>query len=83
MNYEMILKLKVDELKSYLRSRNLKVCGSKQKLISRRFVAVENNEQVVSTVVENIEENCESAYKQNIVVDPSWMIRRRHRFFGP
>ena len=52
----MISKLKVDELKSFLRLRNLKVSGSKNELISRVFVAVENNVPVVPTAVE-IEEN--------------------------
>ena len=68
MDYEMISKLKVDELKSYLRLRNLKVSGSKPELIARVFVAVENNVQVVPTAVE-IEENLESSYKQKLIVD--------------
>ena len=64
----MISKLKVDELKSFLRLRNLKVSGSKNELISRVFVAVENNVPVVPTAVE-IEENLAASYDKKLVFD--------------
>ena len=68
MDYEMISKLKVEELKSYLKLRNLKVSGSKPELIARVFVAVENNVQPVPTAVE-IEMNLASCYQEKLVID--------------
>ena len=41
MEYEMISKMKVDELKMYLRLRGLNVSGIKAELVARVFVASE------------------------------------------
>lgn len=68
MDFDMISKSKVDELKSFLRLRNLKVSSSKNELISRVFVAVENNVHVVPTAVE-IEENLAVSYDKKLVFD--------------
>ena len=57
----MISKLKVEELKSFLRLRDLKVSGSKAELVARVFIAVENDVKIVPTAVE-IEEDLESSY---------------------
>ena len=43
MEYEMVSKMKVDELKMYLRLRGLKVTGIKAEFVVRVFVASETN----------------------------------------
>ncbi len=43
MDIDMVAKMKVDELKAFLRLRGLKTSGKKQELIARVFVAIENN----------------------------------------
>ena len=43
MEYEMVSKMKVDELKMYLRLRGLKVTGIKAELVARVFVASETD----------------------------------------
>ena len=52
MNYEMISKMKVEELKMFLRLCGLTVTGKKEELVARVFVAVENNVPLVKTAVE-------------------------------
>ena len=41
MDYDMVNKMKVDELKRYLSLRGLKVTGKKAELVARVFVASE------------------------------------------
>ena len=41
----MLSKMRVEELKSYLKIRRLKVSGKKEELVARVFVAFENNVQ--------------------------------------
>ena len=43
MDFDMVSKMKTDELKMYLRLRGLKVKGRKAELVSRVFSACENN----------------------------------------
>ena len=38
MDYDMVNKMKVDELKMYLRLRGIRVTGKKAELVSRVFV---------------------------------------------
>lgn len=47
MEYQLIEKMNVSELKSYLRLRGLKVSGRKHELVARVFIAIENNVKVV------------------------------------
>ena len=48
MNYDMIFRMNVEELKKYLRLGALRVSGRKQELVARVFAAVaENNVQPV------------------------------------
>lgn len=68
MNYEMISKLKVEELKSFLKIRNLKVSGLKEELIARVFVAVENNVQPVLTAME-VEDDLLKSYEKKLKID--------------
>eukprot|EP00112_Aurelia_sp_Birch-Aquarium-sp1_P004894 Seg1553.4 transcript_id=Seg1553.4/GoldUCD/mRNA.D3Y31 product="hypothetical protein" protein_id=Seg1553.4/GoldUCD/D3Y31 len=48
----MISTMKVEELKNFLRLRGLKVGGRKQELVSRVFVAIENEVPIVQTAEE-------------------------------
>ena len=41
MEYGMVAKMKVDELKKYLRLRGISVTGIKAELVARAFVAME------------------------------------------
>ena len=68
MNYEMISKMNVDELKSYLKLRCLRVGGKKEELVARVFVAVENNVQPVKTAVE-VEKDLKLCYEKKLNVD--------------
>ena len=64
----MIFKLKVDELKTYLRLRDLKVSGCKDELVARVFVVVENNVQPVLTAIE-VEDDLRKAYMKKLNID--------------
>ena len=68
MNYEMISKMKVEELKMFLRLRGLTVTGKKEELVARVFVAVENNVPLVKTAVE-LEEDKKKSYAKKLVID--------------
>ena len=52
MDLDMLSKMKVDELKNFLRLRGLKVSGRKEELVARAFVGIENNVQIVQTAEE-------------------------------
>ena len=52
MDYELLDKIKVKELKSYLKIRGLKVKGTKKELIARVFDASENGVQLVKAAIE-------------------------------
>ena len=52
MDYDMIEKLNIDELKNYLKIRGLKVGGRKKELVARVFAAQENDVKPVKTAVE-------------------------------
>ena len=49
MDFDLISRMNVDELKKYLRLRALKVSGRKEDLVSCVFSAVESNVQAVKT----------------------------------
>ena len=55
--------MKVDELKTYLRQRGLKVTGRKEELVACVFCAHENKVSVVLSAVE-IEEDLRKAYEK-------------------
>ena len=48
----MFSSMKVEELKSFLRLRGLKVSGTKQELVARCFVAKENDVSIIKTAEE-------------------------------
>ena len=52
MDFEMVEKMKVDELKMYLRLRGLNVTGKKAELVARVFGAIENHVPVKKTAEE-------------------------------
>ena len=68
MDYEMIERMKVEELKNYLRLRDLKVTGKKVELVARVFSALENDVQPVKTAVE-IESYLLVEYKDKLKID--------------
>ena len=68
MDYELLEKMKVDELKNYLKIRGLKVTGTKKELVSRAFTASENGVQPVKTAIE-IESDLITDYKNKLKID--------------
>ena len=64
----MISKLKIDELKNYLRLRALKVSGTKDELVARVFVPVENNVQPLLTAIE-VEDNLRKASVKKLSIN--------------
>ncbi len=61
----MISQMKVEELKSFLRARGLRVTGRKQELIARVFVACENDVPVVKTA-EEVQKEIVTEYKAKL-----------------
>ena len=68
MDYELLKKMKVEELKNYLKIRGLKVHGTKKELVGRVFAASKNEVQFVKTVVE-IESDVTTDYKNKLKID--------------
>lgn len=52
MDFDMVAKMKVEELKVFLRLRNLKITGKKEELVARVFAAIENKVQPVKGAAE-------------------------------
>ncbi len=48
----MVSKMKVEELKSFLRVRGMKLSGNKSILVARVFIAIENNVEPLPTAKE-------------------------------
>ena len=68
MDYELVEKMKVEELKSYFKIRGLRVRGTKKILIARVFAARENGVQPVKTAVD-IELDLINDYKNKLKID--------------
>ena len=49
MDFEMVQRMNVDELKKFLRLRGMKVSGKKAELVARVFCAYENDVQPTKT----------------------------------
>ena len=64
----MISTMKVEELKSFLRLRGLKLTGKKNELVARVFVAVENDIPVVKTA-EDIEKEMAASYQDKLILE--------------
>ena len=67
MDYESLSKMRVEELKGFLRLRGMKVTGKKCELVARAFSAVENNVPVLQTA-EEIEGEIENEYKEKLKI---------------
>jgi len=61
----MLCKMKVEELKTFLRLRGLRVSGKKSILVARAFSAVENNTQIIKTA-EEVEETLSEEYNDKL-----------------
>ena len=68
MNFEIISKMNVEELKYFLRMRGLKVSGRKEDLVARVFTAKENNVQPSKTAQE-VEMKIQQEYCDKLVVN--------------
>ena len=68
MDYELLEKMKVEELKNYLKLRALQLTETKKKLIARVFAASENGVQPVKTAVEK-ESDLNTYYKDKLETD--------------
>jgi hypothetical protein len=67
MDFDMLTKMRVDELKIFLRLRGLKVSGRKEELVARAFAAIENNVQPVKTA-EEVEVEIRTEYTRKLVI---------------
>ena len=68
MDYALIEKMKVEELKNYLKIRSLKVTGTKTELVARVFAASGNGVQPVKTAAE-IESDLITDYENKFKID--------------
>ena len=68
MDVDRLSGMKVDEFKSYLRLRGLKVSGTKKELVARAFVAFENNVPI-SMTAEQVQEEIKKSYHEKLLVD--------------
>ena len=64
----MVQKMKVDELKMYLRLRDLKVSGKKAELVARVFAASENHVPAKKTA-EEVESDLRNDYQAKLLLD--------------
>ena len=68
----MISTMTVEELKNFLQLRGLNVSGRKQELVSRVFVAIENEVPIVQTA-EEVEMDPARDYEEKLVMEGSKM----------
>lgn len=68
MAFDLINKMKVDELKKYLRLRGLKVSGRKAKLVAKVFSDAENDVKPICTA-EEVDELLQDEYFSKLIVD--------------
>ena len=74
MGYELLEKMKVEELKNFLKIHGLKVTKTKKELVARLFAASKNGVQPVKTAVK-IESDLKSLISQ-------YLTRLRHLVGG-
>ena len=68
MDYDLVAKIHLNELKNYLKIRGLKTLGKKNELVARVFSAMENNIIPMKTAVE-VEEDLKKEYGKKLRVD--------------
>ena len=68
MDYDLVAKMHVNELKNYLEVCGLKISGNKNELVVRVFSAMNNNVMPVKTAVE-VEEDLKKKYEKKLRVD--------------
>ena len=64
----MVSKMNVDELKTFLKLRGLKLSGKKEELVARVFIAIENGVKQIKTAVE-IEGELKNEYQKKLKFD--------------
>ena len=93
MDYDLISKISLEELKNYLRIRGLKVSGRKNELVARVFAASENGVKPIKTPVE-VEADLKTEYLAKLKIadgnipDPfkiphGWMNEDEGMMFWP
>ena len=68
MDYDLVAKIQVNELRNYLEVCGLKILGNKNELVARFFSAMNNNVMPVKTAVE-VEEDLKKKYEKKLRVD--------------
>ena len=68
MDYDLISKMSLEELKNYLRIRGLKVKGRKNELVARVFAASENGVKPIKTAAE-AEADLKTEYLAKLKID--------------
>ena len=67
MDFDMLSKMKVEELKTFLRLRGLKMTGKKAILVARAFAAIENEAPIIKTA-EEVEEALSQEYTRKLCI---------------
>ena len=62
MDYDLVAKIHVNELKNYLKVRWLKISGNKNESVAGVFSAIENNVMPVKNAVE-VEEDLKAKFR--------------------
>ena len=68
MDYDLVSKMRVEELKNFLRQRGLRITGRKEELVARVFAAAENNVQPVINA-EEVERQIKVDYEKKLKID--------------
>ena len=68
MDYDLLAKMHVNDLKNYLKVRGLKISGNTNESVARVFSAMENNVMLVKTAVE-VEKDLKKEYEKKLRVD--------------
>ena len=77
----MVQKMKVDELKMFLRLRDLKVSGKKAELVARVFAASENNVPLKKTAAE-VESDLRDEYQAKLLINSDLLPDPNHLTSG-
>ena len=68
MDYDLVSKMRVEELKNFLRQRGFRITGRKEELVARVFAAAENNVQPVINA-EEVERQIKVDYEKKLKID--------------